>query len=57
MSARLPATISGSVMRLRARCPFFAVLALHAQWVEDPTIGTAAQTASGCASTRSLWLA
>jgi predicted metal-dependent peptidase len=41
MSARLPATISGSVMRLRARCPFFAVLALHAQWVEDPTIGTA----------------
>jgi predicted metal-dependent peptidase len=42
MSARLPDLVSGSVMRLRARCPFFAVLALHSTWTERPDIETAA---------------
>ena len=42
MTARLPEQVSGSVMRLRARCPFWAVLALHSRWIEKPEIGTAA---------------
>jgi predicted metal-dependent peptidase len=41
MTARRPDLVSGSVMRLRARCPFFAVLALHSRWIEKPEIGTA----------------
>ncbi len=42
MTARLPELVSGSVMRFRGRCPFFAVLCLHSTWVERPEIGTAA---------------
>ncbi len=42
MTAALPPTVSGSIMRLRSRCPFFAVLALHATWREREDIATAA---------------
>ena len=34
--------VSRCLLRLRGRAPFFAVLALHARWVPDETIATAA---------------
>lgn len=34
--------ISGAIMRLRSQAPFFAVLAMHADYIEDPSIPTAA---------------
>jgi len=38
----MPTIISGSVMRLRAKSPFFAVLAMHASWIEDERFKTIA---------------
>lgn len=34
--------ISGSIIRLRQQAPFFAVLAMHADYIEDATLPTAA---------------
>jgi predicted metal-dependent peptidase len=42
MSQTQHTLISGSVMRLRHKAPFYSVLAMHAEWRADPSIGTAA---------------
>ena len=36
MSQTQHTLISGSVMRLRHKAPFYSVLAMHAEWRADP---------------------
>ncbi len=41
-ASEIRSRISGAIMRLRAEAPFFAVLALHAEYVADDTVPIAA---------------